>query len=999
MNKGMTMKKYNKINLLWIFSFAVTANVNAAVFTVDEIFDGADAAPGDGVCATQKGNCTLRAAIMEANALDGADEIIIPSGRYTLVLGGNNEDSAAEGDLDILDDLTITGEDADTTILTGNVNKFRIFSILEREDGGQPVVKLNKLTLTQGLESSIGSLIYNEGNLFLDDVTLTEASANSVALMSKGALSIRNSRITNNFQGVSSSGDLTIRNSLFSSNSNNSGFSNGAALILIGGSATIEDSSFTENKAARGAAIYQNNRDILSIANSSFSANESDHGGAIFVAGVRDATDIFDSRFTQNSADRGGAIFSFSTLRIRKSAFRQNQSTYEGGALYINIPSSSVASIVDTIIANNIAGSLGGGVYLSGHFSSSSSLIFRNSEISGNSAQRGGGIYSVSGGHTFQNLTISGNTADIEGGGLYQNANGDNTIELIHSTVAGNASPVDTASNIYNQNGIIRLSNTIIADPVNGKNCGGDLTTLGYNLSSDATCGLGVEGDQIDTDPLLSPLADNGGFTRTMALRETSPAIDAGNKVACAAYNPIDQRYYYRSDGACDIGAYEYGSEPAQTGTLGFSTETYSVGEADGTITVTVSRTGGSEGVVSVLLMDTQQGTASRGLYSWSRDRDYDRFEPTRLEWADGDSSDKSIDITIIDDAAYEGDETIELELGSMATVYGGANLGATKATVTIVEDDVPGKIQFSSSAYRVDENARYVQIFVERIDGSSPVSIDYATSDGTASAGTDYTAASGTLNFASGADSRYFFVYITNNGVVDGDRTINLTLSNPQGGLALGDPVQAVLTIVDDDVNRGTISFDQAEYTVSEDVGQLILTLNRTNGSVGNVSVDVSLQNDTALHGSDFSGRRNFTLTFADGEESASVTIPIMDDDAAESRERFTIEIGAPQGGATLGAITQVEVEITDNDSAPGTPEFGFASNNDPGTSDDPGTSNTPGSNSGFLGSVDFLSILISLALWGFGRRKAAGESAASPPAKALENIGKVEAERVCRA
>ncbi len=978
------MKKYNKMTLLCIFSFAITASPNAAVFTVGETFDGADAEPGDGVCATLGGNCTLRAAIMEANALDGPDEIVIPSGTYTLALGGNGEDSAAEGDLDILDDLTITGESADTTILTGNANKFRIFSILEKEDGGQPVVKINQLTLTQGLKSRDGALIYNEGNLFLDDVTLTEAGTNSVALMSKGALSISNSRIRNNFQGVYSSGDLKIKNSLFSSNDSSSSNGNGAALILNGGSATIENSSFTENKAGQGAAIYQNNRDILSIANSSFSANESGYGGALNVVGG--VTDIFDSRFTQNSAVRGGAIFSYSILRIRKSAFRQNQSTNEGGALYINIPSSSVGSIVDTIIADNVAGSLGGGVYLPVW---SSNLILRNSEISGNSAQHGGGIYNVSGGHTFHNLTISGNTADVEGGGLYQNTNGNNTIELIHSTVAGNASPVDTASNIYNRNGIIRLNNTIIADPVNGKNCGGDLTTLGYNLSSDATCGLGVEGDQIDTDPLLSPLADNGGFTRTMALQDASPAIDAGNTVACAAFNPIDQRYYHRSDGVCDIGAYEYGSAPAQTGILGFSAETYSVGEADDTVTVTVSRTGGSEGVVSVLLMDTQEGTASRGLYSWSRDHDYDRFEPIRLEWADGDSSDKSIDITIIDDTDYEGDETIELELGNMATVYGGANLGMTKATVTIVENDVPGKIQFSSSAYRVDENTGYVQIFVERIDGSSPVSIDYTTSDGTASAGTDYTTASGTLNFASGTDSKYFFVYVTNNGVVDGDRTVNLTLSNPQGGLTLGDPIQAVLTIVDDDVNRGTISFDQERYTISEDVGQLILTLNRTNGSVGNVSVNVSLQNGSALHGSDFSGRRNFTLTFADGEESASVTIPIMDDDAVESTEIFTIEIDDPQGGATLGTITRAEVVITDNDSTPGTPEFGFASNNDPDTSNAPG-SNTPGSgsDSGFLGSVDILSILVSLALWGFGRRKAARESVASPPAEARSRI-----------
>jgi CSLREA domain-containing protein len=56
-------------------------------FTVDDTADALDASPGDGSCATAGGSCTLRAAIMETNALDGADTVILPSGTYTLTIG------------------------------------------------------------------------------------------------------------------------------------------------------------------------------------------------------------------------------------------------------------------------------------------------------------------------------------------------------------------------------------------------------------------------------------------------------------------------------------------------------------------------------------------------------------------------------------------------------------------------------------------------------------------------------------------------------------------------------------------------------------------------------------------------------------------------------------------------------------------------------------------------------------------------------------------------
>ena len=99
------------------------------------------------------------------------------------------------------------------------------------------------------------------------------------------------------------------------------------------------------------------------------------------------------------------------------------------------------------------------------------------------------------------------------------------------------------------------MQNTIVA--YNGPaNCNAALTSNGHNLEDGNTCGFNATGDQPNTDPLLGPLADNGGDTLTHALLPGSPAIDAG---VCIAEITTDQRGVARPQGTtCDIGAYEY---------------------------------------------------------------------------------------------------------------------------------------------------------------------------------------------------------------------------------------------------------------------------------------------------------------------------------------------------------------------------------------------------------------------------------------------------------
>ena len=171
-----------------------------------------------------------------------------------------------------------------------------------------------------------------------------------------------------------------------------------------------------------------------------------------------------------------------------------------------------------------------------GVFAASGDLSIVNSTISGNLAKTGtgGGIYGDSlDDLSIVNSTISGNSANAgTGGGIY---NYNSPLRVANSTIAGNSA--GSGGGIYNEGSlgasVVEISNTILDAGASGENIfnnGGTVTSLGYNLSSDDAGGyLTGPGDQINTDPLVGPLQNNGGPTFTHALLSGSPAIDEGD--------------------------------------------------------------------------------------------------------------------------------------------------------------------------------------------------------------------------------------------------------------------------------------------------------------------------------------------------------------------------------------------------------------------------------------------------------------------------------------
>ncbi|MBI2361119.1 MAG: hypothetical protein HYV04_19810 [Deltaproteobacteria bacterium] len=243
-----------------------------------------------------------------------------------------------------------------------------------------------------------------------------------------------------------------------------------------------------------------------------------------------------------------GAMVDISGLTIQNGF-----SAGQGGAVF-NSNTSGTTTFTDVAMRNNSAGGFGGAI-----FNSSGTLVLKGVTVEGNSAIFGGGIINV-GTMSLTNVTLSDNAAR-GGGAIYNIA----AMTLINATLSGNsASMAGFGGGILN-GGTLRLKNTIVANSLSGSDCApvaGALLSDGYNLDSDGSCALGAASDLPNTNPLLGPLADNGGPTMTHALMDGSPAIDAGSPDCPPP--ATDQRGVARpqdgnGDGAsaCDIGAYE----------------------------------------------------------------------------------------------------------------------------------------------------------------------------------------------------------------------------------------------------------------------------------------------------------------------------------------------------------------------------------------------------------------------------------------------------------
>ena len=555
-------------------------------------------------------------------------------------------------------------------------------------------------------------------------------------------------------------------------------------------------------------------------------------------------------------------------------------------------------------------------VYLSGDSLFDGSDIFITSEaIASQTPLAAGASYTIS-----RNIALPSN---VSGDRFLlfvadnSNAQGevDNTNNVRAVPIGINASAIlsfSAATFRVNENG------TAIA-PVTIERSG--IITESVSVTLNLSNGTAIAGSDYNSSPLTVTFAP-GETSKTVTIPIVNDSqLEADETINLSLSNP---------QGGATLGTQTtavltiLNDDLPQRGTINLNNSNYTVNE-NGTANITLTRTNGSDGEVSVILTPSN-GSAIAG-------DDYTNTAIT-VTFADGQTS-KIVTVPINNDTIYEPTETVNLTISNPT---GGATLGTQQtATLTIIDNDaVPGVIQFSNGTYSINENGTpVIAVTLTRSNGSDgAVSVRINLTNGTATAPSDYNNTAITVNFANGETSKTVTIPIVNDSQLEADETINLSLSNPQGGATLGTQTTAVLTILNDDLpQRGTINLNNSNYTVNEN-GTANITLTRTNGSDGEVSVILTPSNGSAIAGDDYTNTA-ITVTFADGQTSKIVTVPINNDTIYEPTETVNLTISNPTGGATLGTQQTATLTIIDNDAVPGVIQFsnGTYSINENGT------------------------------------------------------------------
>ena len=318
----------------------------------------------------------------------------------------------------------------------------------------------------------------------------------------------------------------------------------------------------------------------------------------------------------------------------------------------------------------------------------------------------------------------------------------------------------------------------------------------------------------------------------------------------------------------------------------------------------------------------TQDGNAIDGV-------DYQAINtPFALTLTPADASvQQQFTIPIVDDAIAEPGETFDAVVN--ATVDSLAcplAVNIVKNTQVAVTDDDAGtaSLTFSSTALSVNETAGSVLVQVTlngaaSLQGPFTAQVDVSSQDGTANGNNDFSAVTTTLTFDETQNTQTVTVPITNDAVPEATESFSVVLSNASAVLndqrtvsvALPAPIQTV-TIVDDD-NPGSLQFSTAALTATENGGSVTVTVNRTGGTLGAVSVDYASAPGTATAGIDFTAVSG-TLNWPSGDGAAKTfALPILNDALIDANETIVLTLTNATGGATAG--TNATVTIADDE------------------------------------------------------------------------------------
>ncbi|MFH1852129.1 MAG: Calx-beta domain-containing protein, partial [Candidatus Neomarinimicrobiota bacterium] len=334
---------------------------------------------------------------------------------------------------------------------------------------------------------------------------------------------------------------------------------------------------------------------------------------------------------------------------------------------------------------------------------------------------------------------------------------------------------------------------------------------------------------------------------------------------------------------------------------IAFSSTTSTGSEATSPVSLTVQLSAASARNVTV-------GYAATGGTASGSGTDYTLASGTATITAGATST--LINIIINNDAIFEDDETIEVELSGPTNATVGANF---THTYTIADDDPTPTIYFSSATSSGAENSTPATITINLSDISGlAATVDYALTGTASGGGVDYTLANGTATITAAATSTTVQATIVDDALLENSETIILTLSNPTNS-ALGGTTVHTYTITDNET-APTIDFSLTSSTADEAAGTKNLTVRLSAVSGLNASTNYSVTGGNASGaGVDYT-LASGTATITAGLSTVTVPVTITDDTLDERDETVVVTLAAPTN-ATLGVNTVHTLTITDND------------------------------------------------------------------------------------
>jgi len=414
------------------------------------------------------------------------------------------------------------------------------------------------------------------------------------------------------------------------------------------------------------------------------------------------------------------------------------------------------------------------------------------------------------------------------------------------------------------------------------------------------------------------------GITRLMPTGATDPTINFGS----GANGDVDTLLFQPTNNTIIIGgtfneynglSYDniagiYGGSVTGSGQFEFTSANYYVNENGSFANITIERTGGTSGTNTdgsgSDLVDfyttnfTTINAATNGI-NYQATNEVVAFPPGAVF--------ESVTVPVYDDGVIE---TTNLIVGLGLT---GAPLGIQPtATLSIINDD-NGVSFLTPPFYSVDKDAfsGVATIDIIRQGGTNSTStVDFYTStNGTAVIGTDYTPTNELVTFAPGVSDVQVQVAITNNNLVEGNRTVGLVLTNASAPTVMLAPSNAVLTIIDTTPSPGYLAFSTNSYFANKTDTNAYVTIIRTNGTTGSVSASLEVTPGTAVAGINYQSPavNPIPVSFASGQNSDTIAVQLIPNNLVQGTVSFSVTLTNVLG-AGVAAPTNATVSIINN-------------------------------------------------------------------------------------